>query len=59
MRSTNPFLVDRRTETLSHTGHSQTLLAKVRCMGINTLRFSNYEKGAPNLGERSGKAVCC
>ena len=33
MRSTIPFLMDRRTELLLQTGHSPTLLAKVRCMG--------------------------
>jgi hypothetical protein len=28
-------------------------------MGINTLRFSNYEEGAPNRSGRSEKTVCC
>lgn len=39
MRSTNPFLMDLRTELLAQTGHSQTLFAKVRRMGIDHLSF--------------------
>jgi len=35
MRSTKPVLLDLRTELLSQTGHSETILAKVRCMGID------------------------
>jgi hypothetical protein len=49
MRSTNPLLVDLRTELLAQTGHSQTLLAKVRRMGIDHLSFLlceyNYGEG--------------
>src|SRR5277367_1863275 len=36
-RSTKPCRADRRTEPLSQTGHSQTLLAKVRCIGNRPL----------------------
>ncbi len=59
MRSTKPLLVDLRTALLSQTGHSQTLFAKVRCMGINTLRFINYEEGDRFRGRLSEGAVCC
>jgi hypothetical protein len=43
MRSTKPALLDLRTELLSQTGHSETLLAKVRCMGSDHSPFCNYE----------------
>src|ERR1700722_812399 len=59
MRSTKPVLVDLRTELLSQTGHSETLLAKVRCMGTGHPPFCNYEEAAAIRRGWGGGPVRC